>query len=79
MQALVAQAQQLGKRYGDAWRSCADALLVGSLETSSTDDGSSLTADLVLVEVRQLLAAGDHTAAIEKLVAFRDHEGRRAR
>ncbi|MCC7334385.1 MAG: hypothetical protein IT422_04790 [Pirellulaceae bacterium] len=74
MQALVAQAQQLGKRYGDYWRSRADALLVGSLETSSTDDGSSLTADLVLVEVRQLLAAGDHTAAIEKLVAFRDHE-----
>ncbi|MCA9160360.1 MAG: hypothetical protein KDA72_18635, partial [Planctomycetales bacterium] len=74
MQALVAQAQQLGKRFGDYWRSRADALLVGSLEASSTDGGSSLTADLVLVEVRQLLAAGDHTAAIEKLVAFRDHE-----
>lgn len=74
LQALVAQTQQLGKRYGDYWRSRAEALLIGSLDASSTNDANTLSADLVLLEVRQLLAAGDSTAAIEKLVAHRDHE-----
>lgn len=74
MQALVVQTRQLGKRYGDYWRSRADALLVGSLDASSPNDAHTLSADLVLVEVRQLLAAGDNSSAVEKLVAFRDHE-----
>ncbi len=74
MQAVIAQAQRLGNRYGSYWRSRADALLVGSLDASSPNDAHTLAADLVLVEVRQLLAAGKDLAAIDKLVAFRDHE-----
>ncbi|MEO8269252.1 MAG: hypothetical protein ABI557_06000, partial [Aureliella sp.] len=74
MKAVVEQTQKLGTRYGDYWRSRADALLVGSLDASSINGAVRLSSDLVLVEVRQLLASGDSTAAIEKLVAFRDHE-----
>ncbi len=74
MQALVTQTQQLGKHYGDYWRSRADALLVGSLEATSANPANTLSADLVLVEVRQLLAAGDNAAAVEKLVALCEHE-----
>ena len=74
MQELVQAAQQLGLRYGDYWRSRADALMVGAIETSPGPETNTLSADLMLVEVRQLLAAGDMAAAIHKLLALRDHE-----
>lgn len=74
LQALVAQSQQLGSRYGAYWQSRAEALMVGSIAASTGDDSHTLSTDLMMIAVRQLLAAGDVAAAVDKLLAFRDHE-----
>ncbi len=69
---LLARAKSIGERFGVYWRARADSILTDSV--SSTDVGAGTAADLVVVEVRQLLAAGDETAAIEKLVATSRNE-----
>ena len=71
---LLQQSQQLGQRYGQYWQSRAEALMVGSMETNSETDPSPLATELVLVEVRQLLAAEQTSAAVDKLLAFRDRQ-----
>lgn len=69
---LVAQAQQIGKDYGDYWRNRAEALLLGS--NASAGDASTASIDLMLIEIRQLLAAEKNAEAIAKLIEFRDNE-----
>lgn len=77
--ALVNQSQQLGSRYGAYWQSRAEALMVGPIAASAGDGSPALSTDLMMVAVRQLLAAGDVAAAVDKLLAFRDHEVAAAR
>lgn len=64
---VVAQAKQIGLRYGDYWHNRADALLVRAGGSSEASSASSTALDLVRVEVKQLLAAGDTSAAIARL------------
>lgn len=71
---LVNRSRVIGDQFGDYWRSRADALLTGSISSESTDSGSSATVELMIVEVRQLLAAGDENGAIRKLLGFRDDQ-----
>ncbi len=71
---LVDQARQIGIRFGHYWRSRADALLTGSVSSDALSGNSGATIDLMLVEVRQLIAAGDEAAAVQKLLQFRDTE-----
>lgn len=75
---LIAKSKQLGETFGDYWRSRAESLLVGSLSGSAINGGPSQDAnvafDLLLVEVRQLLGAGNTLGAIERLLQFRDNE-----
>ena len=58
---LLARAKLVGQRYGDYWRARVDSLLTNTV--SSADVSSNTAADLVVVEVRQLLAAGNAKAA----------------
>lgn len=74
LKTVVDQAQDLGKRYGAYWRNRGEALLVASAagDATSGHNNSSLPdqllmQDLVSVEVRQLLAGGQTTAAVTKL------------
>lgn len=69
LQSVIAAAAELGKKYGNYWRNRADALLVGSAAAlpSASGNDRTLMDDLVTVEVRQLLAGGQTTAAIAKL------------
>ncbi len=74
MSELVRQAQELGSQYGDYWRTRAEALLVGRLSSSSVTD-SQLAMDLLIAEVRQLVARGDANSmrdAANKLIQGRD-------
>ncbi len=71
-QTIASSAKEIGRRYGDYWRNRADALLVEALGNRGADTSNSLGTDIVMAEVRQLLAAGDETAAIEKLVSASD-------
>lgn len=75
---LIAKSKQLGATFGDYWRSRAESLLVGSLTGSavngSTSQDSHVAFDLLLVEVRQLLGAGNSRGAIDRLLQFRDNE-----
>lgn len=74
MSELVRQAQELGSQYGDYWRTRAEALLVGRLSSSSVTD-SQLAMDLLIAEVRQLVAQGDASSmrdAANKLLQGRD-------
>ncbi len=85
LQALLAQSLHIGAQYGDYWRSRSEALLVGAMDvvvgdgtapnhTTSDNDASTLAIDIVLVEVRQLLAADNAPAAIDKLLMLRDNQ-----
>lgn len=68
LKTIIAQAAELGKKYGGYWRNRADALLVGSSASKQASaDGDHHLDDLVTVEVRQLLAGGQTAAAIAKL------------
>lgn len=74
MSELVRQAQELGSQYGDYWRTRAEALLVGRLSSSSVTD-SQLAMDLLIAEVRQLVAQGEASSmrdAANKLLQGRD-------
>lgn len=74
MTELVRQARELGSQYGDYWRTRAEALLVGRLSSSSVND-SQLAMDLLIAEVRQLVAQGDANSmrnAANKLIQGRD-------
>lgn len=71
---LVEQSKAIGADYGGYWRFRAEALLTGSDAASSASGESGVALDLMRAEVRQLLAAGDTAAAIERLLAFRDNE-----
>lgn len=68
IQAIVTGAKTIGQRHGDYWGKRADALLVESLGTQSVSGDLTLGTDIVMAEVRQLLAAQNHQAAIDKLV-----------
>ena len=69
---LLARAKSVGERYGDYWRARVDSILTNSV--SSTEVAASTAADLVVVEVRQLLAAGDTKAATAKLITTSRNE-----
>lgn len=71
---LIAQSKQIGARYGDYWQRRSEALLLEIAPADSLDPDSQLAYDLVLVEVRQLLAADQFQAAIDRLLVFRDNE-----
>ncbi len=74
LEQLINQSKQLGQRYGDYWRSRAEARLVSSSHKSVAAGSSSVALDLMIVEVRQMLASGDKKKAIERLLKFRDDE-----
>ncbi|MCA9132906.1 MAG: hypothetical protein KDA45_07115 [Planctomycetales bacterium] len=76
---LIEQAKHLGQRYGDYWRSRGEALLINSLPRDALPHDANLASELLIVEVRQLLAAGDELAAIQKLLNFSDHEAAQGR
>lgn len=69
---LLVRAKSIGERFGDYWRARADSILTNSV--SSADAGAGSASELVVVEVRQLLAAGDEATAIEKLVTTSRNE-----
>ncbi len=69
---LLAKAKGVGERHGDYWQARVDAILTTSV--SSAEVSSSNSTELVLVEVRQLLAGGDEKAAIAKLIASSRNE-----
>jgi hypothetical protein len=80
---LLNQSKQLGVSYGDYWRSRAEALLMGAGESisnhasASGDSNSSDTnvaLELLVVDVRQLLAADRTNDAIAQLLKFRDNQ-----
>lgn len=73
---LVSDSKQIGARYGDYWRNRAEALLVGALpnDNSNTNSNTNIASDLMLVEVRQLLASDREAEAIARLLQFRDNE-----
>lgn len=66
MAKVIQASKTLGLQYGDYWRSRAEALIVGTSTTAAVD--STTGPDLVAVEVKQLLEAGNAKAAIEKLI-----------
>jgi hypothetical protein len=66
MSEIIQVAKTIGVSYGDYWRARAEALIVNSV--SSEQLSSSSAVDLITVEVKQLLQAGDSKAAIEKLL-----------
>ncbi len=70
--ALLANAKSIGQRFGGYWQNRAEAILVGSLAGDAA--GTTVTVDLMLAEVRQLLAAADNEGAIRRLLQFRDNE-----
>lgn len=74
LEQLIRKAKLLGQRYGDYWRSRAEARLVSSAHSASATSSSSVASDLMIAEVRQLLAAGDRRKAVERLLKFRDDE-----
>lgn len=70
MRQLVDMTKSIGDRYGDYWRGRADALVVGQIGDLGDSIGSrELGTELVLAEVRQLLAAKNDSEAIKKLMA----------
>ncbi len=69
---LVSDSKQIGARYGDYWRNRAEALLVGALPNDNSN--TNIASDLMLVEVRQLLASDREAEAIARLLQFRDNE-----
>ena len=76
---LLARAKEIGERHGDYWRARVESILARSV--SSTEAGSGNSTELVMVEVRQLLAGGDEKGAIAKLLASSRNElatGRKA-
>jgi len=72
MNRLVSDSKQIGARYGDYWRNRAEALLVGALPNDNSN--TNIAGDLMLVEVRQLLASDRESEAIARLLQFRDNE-----
>ncbi len=69
---LLARAKTISVRYGNYWQARADAILTSAV--SSEEAGASSAADLVMVEVRQLLASDNDAAAIAKLIATSRNE-----
>ena len=69
---LLARSNEIGARYGDYWRARVDSILAGSVSSAEVSSGN--LAELVAVEVRQLLAAGDERAAIAKLISSSRNE-----
>ncbi len=65
--AVIEQAKDVGTRFGPYWRNRAEALLLTNATSTSNDNASSTSTELVTVEVRQLLRAGQTAAAIAKL------------
>lgn len=71
---LVEQAKQVGEAHGPYWRRRAEALLFGSAALDSSPQNGAVAMELLLVEVRQLLAADDTAGALAKLVQFAQNE-----
>jgi hypothetical protein len=69
---LLARAKGIGERFGDYWRARVDSIL--SRSVSSADASSGNATELVMVEVRQLLAGGDERGATAKLLASSRNE-----
>ncbi|MCA9130235.1 MAG: hypothetical protein KDB22_24275 [Planctomycetales bacterium] len=79
LEAIVDRVKAVENRFGSYWKNRADALLVGGAASSSLNNGSSTSIELVLTEVKQLLAASKVLEAIEKLVKHRDIEAKAGR
>ncbi|MDX1928765.1 MAG: hypothetical protein SFV81_19705 [Pirellulaceae bacterium] len=76
---LLARAKEIGERFGDYWRARVDSILARSVSSNEVSSGNAT--ELVMVEVRQLLAGGDEKNAIAKLLASSRNElasGRKA-
>jgi hypothetical protein len=76
---VIEQARQIGDLHGSYWRNRAEAMLTESTATPLSYGSSSASVELTKVEVRQLLAAGEERAAIEKLIQSRDLEAQAGR
>ncbi|MCR9292989.1 MAG: hypothetical protein NXI32_09750 [bacterium] len=74
LQAVLDQARNIGQEFGPYWRNRAEALLVSRASTASAAGSTTAALELLKIEVRQLLAANDAPAAIEKLLEFRDNQ-----
>ncbi len=73
LEQVIARSKRIGARFGDYWRSRAEAILVNS-SGGATSTNTDVAADLLIAEVRQLIASGDEAQAIERLLKFRDDE-----
>ena len=69
---LVGLTKQIGDRFGGYWRNRAEALLIAA-GTSAGASGTTANLDVMLAEVRQLLAAEQEAEAIQRLIEFRDN------
>ncbi|GIX00696.1 MAG: hypothetical protein KatS3mg111_4028 [Pirellulaceae bacterium] len=63
---LIEQVQQITTRFGTYWRNRAEAILL-TYFPSQTSSASSASTQLIKAEVRQLLAADDVEAAVQRL------------
>lgn len=83
LRALLQQSRGIGERYGSYWQNRAEALLRAANPRVNKEDSvsqpndtvaNSTSLQLMIVEVRQLLAADKIDNAIEKLLEFRDNQ-----
>lgn len=68
---LSQQAVELGDRYGDYWRTRAEALIIGGMSNSQLDD-PQVAVELLMAQVRQLVAADQTAQAVDVLRQARD-------
>lgn len=70
---LVGVANEIGKEFGSYWRNRAEALLLGEGRTVGESEASPGNLDVMLAEIRQLLAASKDDEAVSRILEFRDN------
>ncbi|MFN3189828.1 MAG: hypothetical protein ACE361_04840 [Aureliella sp.] len=70
LSAFIAAVRTVGETHGGYWRNRAEALLASS---GAVDEPNTTTRDLIVVRVRQLLAADKKAEAIMQLIEARDN------
>jgi hypothetical protein len=76
IQSLAAESREFAERFGDYWRTRAESLIVGRLSSEAVSD-AHLAMDLLMAEVRQLVAGNQISLAVQKLLQARDVQSNR--
>ncbi len=67
LKSILQMASEMRLRHGEYWGNRGDALLLGSGASSGPEVAGGTALDLLRVEIKQLIAAGDVVGAISKL------------